>query len=162
MIPRIGLILLAILPLVAQAGEIPAKPFGRGIILLPQYPPGKRPKVQPSPLIVVRDAKAYARFLSRIPREQISRTRPAPPNTDPLLKKPRVDFAKHTLLVVTRESMTRPVFKNITATRMETLALVDFPREVIAARPTHIGTYTAVLIPRTDKSVRLKSIEAKR
>ena len=58
--------------------------------------------------------------------------------------------------------MTRSVFKKITATRMETEALVDFPREVIATRPTHIGTNTAVLIPKTDKPVRLKLTKAKR
>lgn len=58
--------------------------------------------------------------------------------------------------------MTRSVFKKITATRMETVALVDFPREVIATRPTHIGTNTAGLIPKTYEPVRLKLTKAKR
>ena len=162
MIVRLGLALLAMRPLAAVADEIQPTEFGQGIITLPLFPPGKAPKVKPSALTVVRDTKAYARFLDRIPTKQISRTRPAPPNTDPLLKKPKVDFAKHTLLAVSRPSMTRPVFGKITKSKNEIAVTVKFPQDQIAARTIHIGTYSAVLIPKTDLPLRLRIVESQR
>ena len=158
MIGRLGLVLMVGLPWSAGAGDIQPKDFGKGIINLLQFIPGKVPEVKPSPLTVVRDAKAYARFLERIPKKQISRTRPAPPNSDPLLKRPPIDFTKHTLLAVSRPAMTRAVFTKITSSKLEILVTVEFPREEIAARPIHIGTYTAVLIPKTKKPVRLRIV----
>jgi len=86
MIVRLGLALLAMLPLAAGADEVQPKEFGKGIITQPLFPPGQAPKGKLSPLTVVRDAKAYAIVLDLIPRKQISRTRSAPPNNDPLLK----------------------------------------------------------------------------
>ena len=162
MIVRLGLALLAMLPLAAVADEVQPKEFGKGIITQPLFPPGQAPKGKLSPLTVVRDAKAYAIVLDLIPRKQISRTRPAPPNNDPLLKRPPVDFAKHILLVVSRSSMTRPVFEKITKAKNEIVVTVKFPRDQIAARPIHIGTYSAVLIPKTDFPVRLRIVEAQR
>ena len=162
MIVRLGLALLAMLPLAAVADEIQPTEFGQGIITLPLFPPGKAPKVKPSLLTVVRDAKACARFLDRIPKKQISRTRPAPPNPDPLLKRPPIDFTKHTLLAVSRPAMTRPVFTKITSAKREIMVTIEFPREEIAARPIHIGTYTAVLIPKIKKPGRLRIVEAQR
>ena len=162
MIGRLGLVLMVGLSWTAGAGDIQPKDFGKGIINLLQFAPGKVAKVKPSPLTVVRDAKAYAIVLDLIPRKQISRTRPAPPNNDPLLKRPPVDFAKHILLVVSRSSMTRPVFEKITKAKNEIVVTVKFPRDQIAARPIHIGTYSAVLIPKTELPARLRIIEAKR
>ncbi|MDE2714505.1 MAG: hypothetical protein OSB74_09105 [Verrucomicrobiota bacterium] len=162
MIGRLGLVLMVGLSWTAGAGDIQPKDFGKGIINLLQFAPGKVPEVKPSPLTVVRDAKAYARFLERIPKKQISRTRPAPPNSDPLLKRPPIDFTKHTLLAVSRPAMTRAVFTKITSAKLEILVTVEFPREEIAARPIHIGTYTAVLIPKIKKPVRLRIVGAQR
>jgi hypothetical protein len=73
-----------------------------------------------------------------------------------------IDFAKHILLVVSRSSMTRPVFEKITKAKNEIVVTVKFPRDQIAARPIHIGTYSAVLIPKTDFPVRLRIVEAQR
>ena len=162
MIGRLGLVLMVGLSWTAGAGDIQPKDFGKGIINLLQFAPGKVPKVKPSSLTVVRDAKAYARFLDRIPKKQISRTRPAPPNSDPLLKRPPIDFTKHTLLTVSRPAMTRAVFTKITSAKLEILVTVEFPREEIAARPIHIGTYTAVLIPKIKKPVRRRIVGAQR
>ena len=162
MITRLGLALMVGLPLAVGADEIQPKDFGKGIITLPLFAPGKAPKVKPSLLTVVRDAKAYAGFLDRIPKQQISRTRPAPPNPDPLLKRPPIDFTKYTLLAVSRPAMTRTVFTKITGAKREIVVTVEFPREEIAARPIHIGTYTAVLIPKIKKPVRLRIVEAQR
>ncbi len=159
MMIRIGALLLFALPLVAAAEEVVIQKTWRGIIFLPRSFPGKAPKAKPSPLKVVRDAKGYDEFLKLIPKNQISRTRPAPPNKDPLLKKPPVDFTKHTLLYVSRPSMARPVFKKITSGKKEMVITVEFPRQFPAAHPIHIGTYTAVLIPRSDKPVQLRLIE---
>ena len=159
MMIRIGVLLLSALPLVAVAEEVVIQKTWRGIIFLPRSFPGKALKAKPSPLKVVRDAKGYDEFLKLIPKKQISRTRPAPPNTDPLLKKPPVDFTRHTLLAISRPSMTRPVFKKITEGEKDVMVSVEFPREFPAAHPIHIGTYTAVLIPKSDKSVQLRLIE---
>ena len=159
MMTRIGALLLSVLPLVATAEEVVIQKTWRGIIFMPRSFPGKAPKAKTSPLKVVRDEKEYGQFLKLIPQKQISRTRPAPPNTDPLLKKPPIDFTKHTLLYISRPSMTRPVFKKITRGEKGIVVTVDFPRELPAAHPIHIGTYTAVLIPRSDKPVQLRLIE---
>ena len=162
MMTRIGALLLSVLPLVAAAEDVAIQKKWRGIIFMPHPFPGKAPKTKSSPLTVVRNEKGYGQFLKLIPQKQISRTRPAPPNTDPLLKKPPIDFTKHTLLYIRRPSMTRPVFKKITKSKKEVVVSVEFPREFPAAHPIHIGTYSAVLIPRSGKPVRLRLIEAGR
>jgi len=151
---KLILVFLLLLPSL-HAKEIRMQKSWRGIIVLPQFPLGKRPAQKPSPLLVVNDAKAYAKFLDRIPKKQISRTRPAPPNTDPLLKRPPIDFGKHTLLVITRSSMTRPVFKKVEETKSRLKITIIYPREQISARPIHIGTYTAVLVPKVNKPPQL-------
>ena len=79
-----------------------------------------------------------------------------------MLKKPPIDFTKHTLLYISRPSMTRPVFKTITTGKKEIVAGVEYPREFPAARPIHIGTYTAVLIPKTVLPVKLRLIAGQR
>ena len=162
MMIRIGTLLLFAIPLVAAAEDVVIQKTWRGIIFMPRPFPGKAPKAKQSPLTVVRDEKGYGQFLKLIPQKQISRTRPAPPNTDPLLKKPPIDFTKHTLLYISRPSMTRPLFKKIIKGEKEIVAGVEFPREFPAAHPIHIGTYSAVLIQRSGKPVRLRLIEAGR
>jgi len=144
------LLVLLALPKLNAAEIKPIKSYG-GIIYIPRVfsLDGVKPKKE-SPLIVVQDAKGYERFLKRIPTKQISRTRPAPPNTDPLLKKPKIDFAKHTLAVVTRPSMTSAVIQSIKTNKKRVDVSVSFPRELPAAHPVNIGTYTAVLIPKTE------------
>ena len=144
------LLVLLVLPQLNAAEIKPIKSYG-GIIYIPSLfsLDGVKPKKE-SPLIVVQDVKDYERFLKRIPAKQISRTRPAPINTDPLLKKPKVDFAKCTLLVVTRSSMTSPVIQSIKTNKKRVDVSVSFPRELPAAHPVNIGTYTAVLIPKTE------------
>ena len=160
MMIRIGALLLAIPPMGLIAGELAIQKTWSGIIRLQQGTFGGKPRTKPSPLTVVQDAKSYTRFLSRIPSKQISRTRPAPPNKDPLLKKPVFDFSKSTLLTIDRPAMARPVFKGIIENKKEVVVSVEFPREFPAARPIDIGTYTAVLIPKTEKPVRLQLIES--
>jgi len=161
MMTRIGALLLSVLPLVAAAEEVVIQKTWRGIIFMPRPFPGKAPKAKQSPLTVVRDEKGYGQFLKLIPQKQISRTRPAPPNTDPLLKKPPIDFTKHTLLYISRPSMTRPLFKKIIKGEKEIVAGVEFPRELPAAHPIQIGTYTAVLIPKTGLAVKLRFVAKK-
>jgi|TARA_B100001964_G_C14222652_1_gene596069 hypothetical protein len=162
MMIRIGALLLVILPMGLIAGELVIQKTWSGVIRLQQNPFGRKPKTKPSQLTVVHDTKSYTRFLSRIPSKQISRTRPAPPNKDPLLKKPVIDFTKNTLLTIDRSAMVRPVFKRIIEHEKEVVVSVEFPREFPAARPIDIGTYTAILIPNTGKPIRLQLIEAGR
>jgi len=133
-----------------DAGEIkPTKTYGGIIYITRSFSlNGAKPKKE-SPLIVVQSSKDYEKFLKRIPTKQISRTRPAPPNTDPLLKKPKIDFSQHTLIAVTRPSMTSPVIGSIKTNNKGVEVAVKFPRERPAAHPINIGTYTAILIPKT-------------
>ena len=149
------LLVLLALPKINAAEIKPIKSY-RGIIYIPRVfsLDGVKPKKE-SPLIVVQDAKDYERFLKRIPTKQISKTRPAPPNTDPLLKKPKIDFAKHTLVVVTRPSMTSAVIQSIKTNKKRVDVSVSFPRELPAAHPVNIGTYTAVLIPKIEGMISL-------
>ena len=122
----------------------------RGMIHFPHSFPldGSKTK-EVSPLIVVQGERQYEAFVARIPTKQISKTRPALPSSDPLLKKPEIDFTKYTLLVVSRLSMSRPIIKSVTTYQNKVHVEVEYPKEFPAARPLNIGTYTAVLIPKT-------------
>ena len=142
-------LVLLVLPKLNAAEIKPTKTYGGIIYIMRSFAlDGAKPKKE-NPLIVVQDTKGYEKFLKRIPTKQISRTRPAPPNTDPLLKKPKVDFSKHTLIAVTRPSMTSPVIGLIKTNSKRVDVGVNFPKELPAAHPINIGTYTAVLIPKT-------------
>jgi hypothetical protein len=131
----------------------------KGIIYIPRSfsLDGAKPKKE-SPLIVVQNAKEYERFLKRIPIKQISRTRPAPPNTDPLVKKPEIDFKKHTLIAVSRSSMAKPIIRSVKVDGKKVTVDVSFPKEFPAAHPVDIGTYTAVLVPKTEGMMHLVRI----
>ena len=128
----------------------PIKTF-KGIIYIPRAfsLDGAKPRKE-SPLIVVQNDKEYERFLKRIPIRQISRTRPAPPNTDPLIKKPEIDFKKHTLIAVSRSSMAKPIIRSVKVDGKKVAVDVSFSTEFPAAHPVDIGTYTAVLVPKTE------------
>ena len=129
-----------------------------GIITLPLRLPAKQPKAA-SPLTAIRDAQAYEKFLKRIPKKQIPRTRPVPPNEDPLLHKPKIDFAKHPLLVVERSSLTQPIFRKIERGPKETVVTISFPRNQPLARPIHIGCYAALLVPKINGRIRLNLVK---
>jgi hypothetical protein len=139
------LLLVLLVPPKLNATEIKSNKTYRGIIYMPRSfsLDGAKPKKE-DPLIVVQDSQGYEKFLKQIPR-----TWPAPPNTDPLLKKPKIDFSKHTLIAVTRPSMTSPVIGSIKTNNQGVEVAVNFPRELPAAHPINIGTYTAILIPKT-------------
>ncbi len=111
-----------------------------------------------APAIVVNDQKGYQELLTRIPAKQISRTRPAPENNDPLRKTPKIDFTKNTLLVAIRPSMTKPVFQAVENDDKMTTVTVAFPRNQPAARPVHIGVYSALLIPKAKPKIHLKLV----
>ena len=132
-------------------------PTWSGIIMIKRNPFQPQPKVD-SPLLVVNDQKGYQELLTRIPAKQISRTRPAPENNDPLRKAPKIDFTKNTLLVAIRPSMTKPVFQAVENNDKMTTVTVAFPRNQPAARPVHIGVYSALLIPKAKPKIHLKLV----
>lgn len=147
-----------LLPALERQNPPALAPTWSGIITLPIQFPGKKKPVA-SPLTVIRDVTAYEKFLNRIPKKQISRTRPAPPNKDPLLKQPKVDFTKHSLLLVERPSLTSPIFRKLERAPKETVVTVTFPRNQPLARPIHIGCYAALLVPKIDGRVRLNLVK---
>ena len=51
---------------------------------------------------IIRTQADYEAFVSQIPLRQITKTNPAPPSKDALLKRPPIDFAKHMVLIAIR------------------------------------------------------------
>lgn len=150
------------LPSIYSQEVKPIKTY-KGIIYIPRAfsLDGAKPRKE-SPLIVEQNDKEYERFLKRIPIRQISRTRPAPPNTDPLIKKPEIDFRKHTLIAVSRSSMAKPIIRSVKVDGKNVAVDVSFSAEFPAAHPVDIGTYTAVLVPKTEGMHLVRIIKARK
>ncbi|GMU58115.1 MAG: hypothetical protein AMXMBFR33_72610 [Candidatus Xenobia bacterium] len=112
----------------------------------------------PGGLLVIRDQKAFDAFVDRIPSEQITPTRPAPPSDDPLLKRPRIDFSRSTVVVAYSGSMLTRVSieklalgadgKSVTAT------VKREPVDEVASVPLGVGRYHCVVIDRRDGEIR--------
>ena len=49
---------------------------------------------------IIQSNKEYDRFLRLLPLEKIQKKQPAPPNPDPMLQRPDIDFTTHQLLVL--------------------------------------------------------------
>ena len=121
-------------PAVARDKAPALAPTWSGIITIKRNPFQPQPKVE-SPLLVVNNQRAYKDLLARIPAKQISRTRPAPENNDPLRKAPKIDFTKNTLLVSIRPSMTKPVFQAVNSNAKGTTVTVTPPaNSIVIAR----------------------------
>ena len=67
--------------------------------------------------VIIRSQADYEGFVTKIPKRQITKTRPAPPSEDLLLRHPSVDFENSMMLVAIRsDSMyVAPEFKSITS-----------------------------------------------
>ena len=67
--------------------------------------------------VIIRSQADYEGFVTKIPKRQITKTRPAPPSEDLLPRHPSVDFENSMMLAAIRsDSMyVAPEFKSITS-----------------------------------------------
>ncbi len=147
---RKWLLLLALLAL--GAGEALLFPTAEYSGVLSLHGPGG--------VLVLRDQKAYDAFIDRIPRTEISKTNPAPPSDDPLLKRPKIDFTENMAVVAT---------SNFPHTRVKIVQLrlqsdgesvhlqverVTPEEAKYASVPNDVGRYHLVVVDRRNGEVR--------
>ena len=106
--------------------------------------------------LVIRDDAAYDAFLARLPEQRVQMKQPAPPNDDPMLARPAIDFATDMLVVVIRAgTLERPGLARITADGGRVTVTHVSPPPPPAAMPSGIGAYTAARVPRADGELAL-------
>jgi len=91
--------------------------------------------------------------VGKIPKRTISKTNPAPPSKDPLLKKPAIDFSKHVMLVAVQpDSMyVTPQIESLTVDKDTLLVHIldpDLGETRFLNQMQGIGTYLAVVVPK--------------
>lgn len=101
--------------------------------------------------MVIKDQKNYHQFISLIPKQQIGKRNPMPVSTDPLLKKPAIDFTKEMMLVVFRHGTIAipPEIVSIHKQGAKMIVNIAHPplgNSQLSSRPHGIGTYCAVII----------------
>ncbi len=105
---------------------------------------------------VIRDQAGYDALVATIPKFRVQMKQPAPPNKDPLLKKPKIDFTRHMLVVALRRNMYYgPKITRVLLARGRELIvdiLYESPERIhgLASR-ADVGRYEAVVVPRTDE-----------
>jgi len=111
--------------------------------------------------ITIRNQADYEAFVARIPSRQVTRTNPAPPSQDPLLKKPCINFDKNMMLVVIRPD-------NMYVTSQFVSVLLD--KEILQvhvrdphpgdttfySQPQGVGTYRALVVRKHKGAVRFQ------
>ena len=131
------------LPVVASyEGRIRATDFDRNF----------RKVTGPTEMIIKTQAQ-YEAFVGKIPKRTISKTNPAPPSKDPLLKKPAIDFSKYVMLVAVRpDSMyVTPQIESVVAGKDALLVHIldpDLGETRFLNQMQGIGTYLAVVVPK--------------
>lgn len=109
---------------------------------------------QPAETEAICDQAAYSALVARLPALRPQLKQPAPPNEDPLLAGPAIDFGAQLLLVVYRpelpgSSAIRSVRRDAAGGWVLTVARPG-PKEVVAmASRSDLGSYLAVLVPRS-------------
>ena len=102
---------------------------------------------------VIRDQAGYDALVAALPQRLVQMKQPAPLNEDPLLKKPKIDFSRHMLVVAIRHSMFHgPTIRRVLLVRGRELIveiLHESPEGIMAmASRSDVGTYEAVVVPR--------------
>lgn len=99
---------------------------------------------------LVRDDAAYDALVERLPTHRVQMKQPAPPSEDPLRARPPIDFATEMLVVVARtDTLEPPVVGGVSVDGARLRIHVAAPTPPPAARPTGIGGYVALRVPRT-------------
>jgi hypothetical protein len=106
--------------------------------------------------LVIRDDAAYDAFLARLPEKRVQKRQPAPPNDDPMLARPAIDFATDMLVVVMRrDSLDSPGVARVSRDGGRVVVTHATPPPAPAAMPHGIGGYTAARVPRADGELAL-------
>ena len=141
---------------ILAAGDLkPEKTWQGAVQLSLMLEPGKgiRSGEKFEPLTVIQTSEAFKSFLGELPEKQITPTNPAPPNDDPLLKA-EIDFNNHTLIVLRAGNLDGLEIKNIAEGDDNITLTIEYLPE-LSARPIGTGSYTAVLLPKTKKQVKI-------
>ena len=130
-------------PVVASyEGRIRATGFDRNLL-----------KVTGPTEMIIKTQAQYEAFVGKIPKRTITKTNPAPPSKDPLLKKPPIDFGKHMMLVAVRANSmyVTPQFESAVAGTDGLLVHIldpDLGETRFLNQMQGIGTYLAVVVPK--------------
>jgi len=107
---------------------------------------------EPPPLLIA-DQDSFEHFLTLLPGSDPSKA-PGTTNSDPLIRAPRIDWARFMLLVVfDSQSLSFP--PNVSRVEIQEhrlVAFVEYPdtKNLIEAKPPEIGSYGAALVVRSD------------
>jgi dipeptidyl aminopeptidase/acylaminoacyl peptidase len=109
--------------------------------------------------MIVKTQADYEAFVAKIPKRQITKTNPAPPSNDPLLKKPAIDFGKHVMLVAIRANSmyVTPKLESVVADKDALLVHIldpDLGETRFLNQMQGISTYLAVVVPKHMGSVK--------
>ena len=109
---------------------------------------------------IIRTEAEYEAFLRKIPKRAISKTHPAPPSKDPLLKTPPIDFDKHMMLVAVRSNSmyVSPKLESVAVEKDALLVHIldpDLGETRFLNQMQGIGTYLAVVVPKHEGPIQL-------
>lgn len=114
--------------------------------------------LSPEPL-VIRDRESFLRFIDGIPQKEMTPVAPAPPNADPLLQRPQLDFEKRMLLVIFSHDPTRFIDLKIvgielTQEKMKVFThyIIPHPDEIVQKIVSY-GFYHAALVDRFEGEI---------
>jgi len=115
--------------------------------------PGFQKKAPAPTGLVIKTRADYNAFVAKIPKRTISKTNPAPPSKDSLLKKQDIDFGRHMILVVVRsDSMyVTPKLESVVAEKNTFFVHIldpDLGETRFLNQMEGIGTYLAVVVPK--------------
>ena len=142
------LVLLAV-PAALSAGEI-VHPLAvyRGAIHVDEEGAAKPAAMFPC-IEAIRDKEAFAKFRARLPERAVSRTNPAPPNDDPLLKEQPINFESECGILITHNSLDQQFVDRIEKRERDLAVWAHFAPE-LGARPIGTGAYSLFVVQKED------------
>jgi hypothetical protein len=110
---------------------------------------------------VIEDQQSFDALVEHIPKNKVQKKMPAPPNDDPILDEPEIDFdAEVVLLAVCPTYYCQLEFVGVRRDDDGYVVSVNLPGEgekaEYHARPANVGNYRAVVVRRFDDAVRLE------
>ena len=109
---------------------------------------------------IIQNVQEYDRLIDQLPKRRIQKRQPAPPNDDPLLKRPHIDFHQHTLIVVRSDNWSeQPKVVEIMTEEQQQIIRYTIPNNEhnhMVAQPSYVGRYLAILIAKTDVLIKIE------
>ncbi|MDA3862236.1 MAG: hypothetical protein PF689_00035 [Deltaproteobacteria bacterium] len=113
----------------------------------------------------IESQRDFANFLKRIPKLKVQMKQPAPPNPDPILKQPEIDFSSQMVVVIYRSSIfLKPkIVEFVRSPDDKLLVKTRFPKPdgIIAPATSRndIYHYQAALIKKNDLPLTLQIVK---